>query len=367
MEDYCKFHKITPVTQLEVGMDFRLPQYRREVFLRFYEFHTKYKAHPGAVYYAFPYIFDLFNLSEEHKLWFCFINGCSQNVLTTWEIFSRFPDLKDLKDEAKFKNFEFFFRQNYQRFGWDIDRRYFKNSFEKSVQHYLGLLGDKSQKDYFSDICKDEDPYVNFDSLWKVIMNQFYLFGRLSTFSYMEYLRIAGLNIDCGNLFFEDINGSKSHRNGICKVLGLDHLDWTKDNDCSKQYTPYVCDWLKDEAAKLLEEARQRFQDTTYFTLESTLCCYKSWYRKNRRYPNVYNDMFWDRILVNEKAWGKINTMFRSIRRECLPRYLRVEYNDWDPGLKPVKQNWFRNTGQVIMMDLDWDCFKNDFKEHSLL
>ena len=37
-------------SKLVEGLDFRLPKYRREVFLRFYEFHDKYKGHAGAVY-----------------------------------------------------------------------------------------------------------------------------------------------------------------------------------------------------------------------------------------------------------------------------------------------------------------------------
>jgi hypothetical protein len=45
-------------------MDFRNPKYRREVFLRFYEFHLKYKAHPGGVYIAFPYIQKYYNLDR---------------------------------------------------------------------------------------------------------------------------------------------------------------------------------------------------------------------------------------------------------------------------------------------------------------
>ena len=64
------------ITNLSKGTDFRLPEYRREVFLRFYEFHLMYKAHPGAVYYMFPYLINKFNISEEDKFWLAYINGC---------------------------------------------------------------------------------------------------------------------------------------------------------------------------------------------------------------------------------------------------------------------------------------------------
>lgn len=354
----CEKLGIPEETDLRAGMDFRLPQYRREVFLRFYEFHTRYKAHPGAVYYAMPYIFDKFGMTMEEKLWFAYINGLSQNILTTFEIWSRFPVLRELD----MKLFTEFFRDNYPKFGWDTDRRYVKNQLEKCVENYIKLLNGRTQLEYFRSLGPHDSQEKNFQCIWKEIMEKFYLFGRLSTFSYMEYLRIAGLNIDCDSLFLDDISGSKSHRNGLCKVLGRDDLDWHDSNpNFDGKYPPELIKWLELEGEKLLSEARSRFPEVTYFTLESTLCCYKSWFRKNRRYPNVYNDMFYDRIKVNETHWKKVNGLFRILRMECLPEYLRVEDNAGDPGLAPEKQNHFRETGEVIMMDQLWPCFKNSF------
>jgi hypothetical protein len=354
-----KLAEIENVSVLTEGMDFRKYEYRREVFLRFYEFHDRYKAHPGAVYYAMPYLFKRFNLTTEQKLWVCFLNGVCQNILTTWEIFDRFSNVPVLKQD--FDLLSLFFRENYTKFGWDIDRRYVKNQFEKCVQSYINNLNGRTQEEYFGNICKYESPHQNFDALWDIVSNNFYLFGRLSTFSYLEYLRIAGVNIECSNLFMYDLKGSTSHRNGLCKILGRDDMDWHKSNPEFKPYTQQQLQILEYEGEVLLNEAKQRGIDASYFTLESTLCCYKSWYRKNRRYPNVYNDMFYDRILKNEQGWQKTNHLFRELRQECLPSYLLVENNPYDPGLKPIKQNHFRETGEVIMMDLDWPCFKNSF------
>ena len=84
------------VKDLQKGMDFREPRYRREVFLRFYEYHLKYKSHPGAVYFAMPWLANYFNMNEEQKLWTAFINGCSQNIVTTYMILQKFPTIKDL-------------------------------------------------------------------------------------------------------------------------------------------------------------------------------------------------------------------------------------------------------------------------------
>lgn len=357
---YCQIYGLKEVTELEYGMDFRHQENRREVFLRFYEFHLKYRAHAGAIYYAFPYIFQHLKMDTEQKLWFTFINGCSQNVITTYLIFEAFPDFHSL-DINEFRKW---YRLHYSKLGWDTDRRYEKNKLEDCIIDYKKNIGNQSQESFFKQFQQSSTPFDNFNILWDVVRTNFKSFGRLATFSYLEYLRLAGVYIDCPTLFLDDIQGSKSHRNGLCKVLGRDDLDWYK-NDVT--YDQKTIDWLTEEAALLLNEAAQRFShpDLSYFTLETTLCCYKSWHRKNRRYPNVYNDMFHDRIKYAQRQWkekDKFN-LFWECRRASLPKHLLLEYNPKDYGVQPPKQNHYRNTGQVIMMDREWECFSNDYND----
>ena len=199
----------------------------------------------------------------------------------------------------------------------------------------------------------------------------FYSFGRLSTFSYLEYLRIMGLPIDCDDLFFEDKEGSRSNRNGLCKVLGRDVLDWHSSNPEFKgDYTPEQFAWLKKEGDLLLRAAKARHKgreferDISYFTLESTLCCFKSWFRKNRRYPNCYMDMFHDRIKRMEQSWPEEDfSVFWEARKAYLSSCLRLEDNPADVGLKPLKQNWFQEHGCPPMMDKEWSCFRNGYND----
>ena len=62
---YCHLAGIPEVQDLQVGMDFRRPEFRREVFLRFYEFHLQYRAHPGCVYFVMPYLYTAFKWDRE--------------------------------------------------------------------------------------------------------------------------------------------------------------------------------------------------------------------------------------------------------------------------------------------------------------
>lgn len=361
------------VSTLEKGMDFRDIKYRREVFLRFYEFHLTYRSHPGAVYFAMPWLAKHYDMTTEDKLWIAFINGCSQNIVTTWLIWKQFPSPHNL-DIAKLHDW---WNDNHSKFksgsGWDSDRKYFKigkTGFPQCVESYLKALKPfGSQEAMFNSLANTNDKYTNFENVWDFVRNNFLSFGRLSTFSYLEYLRIQGVNLDCNSLFLDDINGSKSHRNGLCKVLGRDDLDWYdvkgSHNLDFEGYSPEVLEWLEREGEVLLEDAKARIShpDVSYFTLESTLCCYKSWHRPNRRYPNVYMDMFFNRIVYAEQEWGDIFDIFWQMRKECLPQHLRLEDNPGDPGLSKEKQNHYRLTGQVIMMHKEWECFENDFND----
>jgi hypothetical protein len=301
-------------------------------------------------------------------LWFAFINGNTQNPLTSWLIFKRFPSLRDLKVNT----LDEWFNAEWARLEFDTDRRHQKRDFMQSVKTYKEMCG-KSQTEFFLKVMgeDDADPLKNFQKIWNVVRDDLYSFGRMSTYSYLEYLRIAKLNIEPNTLFLEDISGSKSLRNGLAKVLGRDDLDWGFDQNPTGfegKYSPQVMDWLKEEGKTILNEARERFagrdfyEDVTYFTLESEFCTYKGWSRENRRYPGVYADIFHGRIKKAEQRWPEEDfSVFWKMRQDVLPQPLRLEDNPGDVGVKPPKQNHYRLTGQVIMMDMDWPCFANSY------
>lgn len=341
--------------------DFRLPEYRREVFHRFYEFHLENKSHPGCVYYALPWLISHLKLDEEGVLWLAYLNGNTQNIVTTYLIYKENPIPGRVSPD--------WFQSNYERFAWDTDRRYHKKFFLDAVNNYSSLTT-YGQGGYFRDLCLGDEE-ENFNAVWKEVRKNFFTFGRLSTFSYLEYLRIAGLPLNCDQLFLEDMEGSKSHRNGLAKVLGRDDLDWHKSTDFRGDYTEDQIEWLKAEAALILEEARERTatntavdpKDVNYFTLESALCTYKSWHRPRRRYPNVYNDMFHERIKKAERVWDRRLDVFWQMREECVPEHLRLESNPNDPGLCPEKQDYYRLYGCPIMMSRRWPEFDNPFDQ----
>ena len=354
------------VSKLTVGLDFRLPIYRREVFIRFFEFALKYKAHPGGVYRLLPFLFEELEMDIEQRLFAAYLNGCTQNPVTTYLLFKRWPRL-ELANPEDISNFV---KDNWARVFFDQDRRYYKIKLGECVQNYQLLMKGRTQVEFFKALTPFDNPEENFKIWWDVMRRSLYGFGRLSTWSYGEYLRILGLPIEPHSLLLEDMEGSKSHRNGLAKILGRDDLDWHKSNPSfNGEYSEEMLRWLNKETEDLLQECRiaaygtDYYDDVNLFTLESALCTWKSWHRPNRRYSNCYWDMNFNRIREAEKAWPEEDFSLFWRAREFLPDKLRLEKNPRDFGLHSIKQNWYLNSGEVPMLSVDDPVFACGYDE----
>lgn len=326
--------------------DWRLPVNRREAFLRFYEFHLRYLAHPGGVYYLLPSIPT--DTSDRSDLWVAFVNGHSQHALTTSIIVDEFPDPLALDGLDRWWD------EHHRRLGWDTDRRHHKQMFVEGA---------------LRDAARATDPEFwgmarSWRGAWK-LASGLHTMGRLSTWSYIEFVTIMGhLAVEPTDLMLRDRDGSRSHRNGLCIVTGLDDYDWHQSNPgFDGKYPDGLVTRLDSVGDKLLSDTRWRTgKDATidsvhvsYLTLESALCTYKSWHRPNRRYPNVYNDMAHDRIRATEEAWPERDFGWAwAARRKYLPEFLRLEDRPDDPGCVPAKQNHYRETGEVPMLGYEW-------------
>jgi hypothetical protein len=348
---FCDLEEVEERSDITLETDLRKPEYRRETFLRFYEAHLKWRAHPGIVYALFPALTRRLELNQDQQMYLAYLNGNTQNPVMSYIILSKYPTPEAFVNGDG----DVWFNKEWARFQFDTDRRYQKRDLVKNLKWYVGETK-HHQWDYFEGLAS-----LGFQEAWKYIRKHFPTFGRLSAFSYMEYLRIMGVSIECDDLFLEDMEGSRSHRNGLAKVLGRDDLDFA-DKKIKPTYALGQLDWLKEEAELLLAEAQKRFrgrdfyEDTGNFSMESTLCTYKSWHRENRRYANVYSDMLHDRIIWAEAKWPEVDfSIFWDIRREALPAPFRLEDNPRDVGVKSQKQNVYRLTGRPVMLGYVWE------------
>lgn len=336
--------------QLIRGSDFRLPQYRREIWHRNYTFTLRHRCHPGGVYYALPSMALDFGWDLEQRLWAAFLQGNTQNPVMTLLL------MEAGNRPSKADRVIRFWREHYPDLLWDTDRRYHKARLEDSVLGYLELTRKKGQVKYWADAITG-----GWDSCWEAA-TRIPTLGRLSAWSYLEYVRILGMPVpDADTLLLGDRAGSRSHRNGLCLLLGLDEwVWWDRNPDFDGQYPPDLIEELGRQGEALLAEARGRNlnnparTDVGYLTLESALCTWKSWHRPNRRYAGVYNDLLFNRLRHAEARFGKQFDALWDARWRALPTYLRLEDCPTDPGAVPVKQNHYRETGEVIVLGHEW-------------
>lgn len=317
--------------------DYRLPEHREEYFTALYRMNLEHGIMPGCVYLYMPELAKRFGWDNEQKLWFAFLNGNTQNPITSYRIFREFPEQPRTKEE--FKAITDFFNANWDTLAFDTDRRYQKRDFPDAVVRYHALVREtESQEKMLTGDFKD---------LWKHVYHNYHGFGRLATFSYLEYVKIMGFGDGCDNLFFEDKSGSKSHRNGLLFLLGHDNLVWDKrlDNGFDGSYDfKKMVPWLYEKTNEYLRRCGIQHPGLGYFTFESQCCTFKNGFFK-RRYPGVYADMALDRIKwYDDRGFSDLTKVFKQMREDHLPEWLREECEDQVVDRK-VKAAQFADTG----------------------
>mgnify|MGYP003132576687 CR=1 FL=1 len=299
--------------------DYRLKENRLKFFTGLYEMNLRYGVMPGLVYLYLPELADRFGWCPEQKLWFAFLNGMTQNPITSLAIYEKIPEPPS---ETQLQKFGEWFDDQWDNLQFDTDRRYQKKDTVDSIRSYTSLLSHfKSQEEMLTG---------SYRSLWNRVSKRYKSFGRLSSFSYLEYVYLYGFGADCANLLFEDKSGSKSHRNGMLLLQGHDEWVWDKrmENGFDGKYPQFdkMCRHLRSSAESFLEEFRLSHPNVNYvgnFTFESNLCTFKNHFF-GRRYPGVYADMAWDRIEWAESR-GRDCAIFKDMRSELLPEWLRAE------------------------------------------
>lgn len=318
--------------------DYRLKENREEYFTKLYAMNLQYGIMPGLVYLYMPELAKRLCWDMDQKLFFAFLNGNTQNPITSLRIFERFPELP--KNKSELVKVTDWFNENWATLSFDTDRRYGKRDFPKALESYC--------RQVFEFGSQETLLTGSYPDLWERVTKTFYSFGRLASFSYLEYVKIMGAGASCTDLLFEDKSGSKSHRNGMLFLLGHDDLVWDKraNNSFDGEYSNFkkMCSYLAISADAYLANSTISNPHLGNFTLESQLCQFKNGFFR-RRYPGVYSDMAWDRIKwYEDRGLNEVTQVFRQIREDCLPEWLREECED--PVIdRNIKASKFADTG----------------------
>lgn len=328
-----------------MNKDYRLPENRMELFGDYYAFNLEYKCLPGMVYLLMPELARHYGWGDEQKLLFAFINGATQNVITSLRIFEQLSE-----GPVAPPHFDTWFNDNWASLQFDVDRQKNKRHTVAALQSYAALVSEAGSQ------AKLWSTLKSYRELW-ASASRIHGFGRLSCFSYLEYVYIMGFGTDCDDLMFYDKDGSRSHRNGLLKLLGRDDLVWDKrqpgGHDGNYVDFDVLCNNLTRQASNLLLDFREKHPklDTAgFFTLESQLCTMKNT-AFGRRYPGVYADMHQDRIAwADAHGLQKYTQVFKDIRAAHLPVWLRAECE-----AKPMrivdKAKLFPATGRLLRLE----------------
>lgn len=324
-----------------MSVDYRDKSDRTHYFHALYDVTLKHGVMPGLVYLYMPNLKQSLAWSGEQALWFAFLNGMTQNPLTSLLLMQQLPDCPGPADDIS--AFETWFNAQWPGLFFDTDRLKNKRNTVPAIKSYAKLVAEHgSQVEMLTN--------KSYPELWDLVSQNYYSFGRLSTFSYLEYVRIMGYGAACTDLMFEDKGGSKSHRNGMLFYLGQDHLvnDPRAKNGFDGQYDNFeaMCAWLTKQANVAIKTHIEHspHPDVGYFTFESQCCAFKNNFF-GRRYPGVYSDMAYERLLKHELAWGKdaASKLLWDIRT-LLPDWLRNEAKN-DKLTIPERAKIFPRTG----------------------
>lgn len=333
--------------------DYRLPEHREEYFTALYRMNLEHRVMPGCVYMVMPELVKKYNLDTEQRLWLATINGLTQHIVTSWRIFKEFPEIPSTNEEMG--RFRDWFNSNWDSLRFDDDRKWQKKETPAFVFRYQNMVREAGSQEKL--LTGD------FTELWNRVTCNYHSFGRLASFSFLEYVQIMASIDDsnygavCDNLFFEDKSGSRSHRNGMFFLLGMDDKVWDKrlpngqDGDYGDMNK--LATWLTQKSNDYLRSCGIKHKDLGYFTFESNLCTTKNGLF-GRRHPGCYADMFFERIKwYDDRGFENHTKVFKEMREDHLPEWLRCECDSsgvtFNQRAAKLKETGFPDRGEHFL------------------
>lgn len=320
--------------------DYRLKPNRMTYFRGLYRLHLAHRVHPGLVYLYLPALVKELRLDDEDALWLAFLNGITQNPITTLRMFRHLETCPRPGDDLG--AFTEWFNADWANLNFDTDRQKNKRLTLDAIKGYAALAAETGgQRRLYEGRTYRE--------AW-ALAERVPSFGRLSAFSYLEYVHLLGFGPASDSLFFDDLEGSRSHRNGMFFLHGHDDLVWDKrlKNGQTGKYKDLktiaaAMDAESQSFLKALKVAEPDLPDIGPNTYESVLCAFKNSFF-GRRYPGVYADMGWDRIEWYRARGFEEETRIFLEARTSLPDWLRIE-TEANPVPRAARAKQFSETG----------------------
>lgn len=295
---------------------------RRELFIRWYAWSVKYRDCDPAVWLT-NYLHKRYEHNDEERLWFAWLYGNTYQLPTAWVLKNEFPDY----ELATVSRITWWNTNNYKRLRYQTDTKWNKGHLPVMFESYQKFIGDRTQRETF-DKYNGDNEYETFRNLWRAVNDNFYKFGRYSSWFYLQHLRhTAGVYCEPDTLMLIDYSGSRSHRNGLLMALEL-------DDEYDKKLSIREYQNLESAALDILFEMKDRFtelkNELDFFTMETALCSFKKIFRAHHgRYLGYYLDRQSEEIQKAETdGWSGIDWgVLWQARTETLHPFLARKQN----------------------------------------
>jgi hypothetical protein len=328
-------------------MDFRLPENRREAFIKYYVWQYRNNDIDTAIPVT-NYLFERQEYNLEQRYYFCLLYGITYDAASAYAIFNYIPDLENIDlEDIKVWN-----RNNYKQIHHQSDVKWNRGKLDLIISSYKDLLAGRTQEQYFKDICNSDDPKVNYNKLKSELSNIRY-FGRYVLFFYMQHLKYCcGLNIEPTSIQFG--MNTQSPTDGLCYILDKPELasriyidNGTKKVKQSVKYTSAMIKWFDYETDSIINEIKLRFPDVKvdYFYVETALCSFKKLFRrKDGRYLGYYLARLLEDIDKSKTYFYGVDfNIIYDWMKECVPNGNTIVNEKIDKS----RMNIFLDTGTL--------------------
>lgn len=304
---------------------------RKELFLKWW-FQSLYINDCDTNLYAAEYVIDRMELNREQRYWLAFLHANTYQLPTAWVLFNEFPDY----DGVCVERMREWNEVNKSRLPYQKDQKWLRGKLARIYESYHSTVG-PSQREFFALLDND------FDAAWTTCTKQFFMFGRYTTWFYLQSLNsLCGHEFVAPRLYLES-DSSAAPRAGLAYACGKD--DWA---EADEGWTQAHFDYLERAADELLAEAQRRFGKkirsvhVDRFSMETALCSFKKLFRRKQgRYLGYYLDRYAEDInKTAAQGWDGINWRLLWESRDDV---LLPEFNC--AGVDPKKMEWFLDEG----------------------
>jgi len=286
------------------------------------------------------YLKKKLNFNQEELLWYCWLYGATYHEASTHWIWLNLPE--PMPSIEKFTSWHERHKKQIE-FGRDLRGSRLKLHLKyRDYKRHVDKYG--SQAEFFKG--------KSYMELWNIFRNEMFLFGRYSTFFYLETLkRCAKLPISAPSMFLEE---AWSPRKAICYIFGLDFN--TTPPEVAAIKGDEILNLLKIRCAEAkVNRINSKHEIITndgvdYEYLETVLCAFRGAIFEGSRYVGYYIDRMQGGILkMEQKTRTKLTDLWEA-RQELFPHGHLGELHNWNNIRKPLLAVYAK-TGKIVDLE----------------